>query len=294
MRRKEELDQYTGDILAGLEKQQRERLRELQRELDSLVGLQGVKAVIKEIQAFALIQKYREALSLACEPIVLHTIFTGNPGTGKTTVARLLAQMLKEIGVLQKGHTVEVERADLVAQYIGQTAQKTREALKQALGGLLFIDEAYSLARGGERDFGKEAIDTLVKAVEDQREDLVVILAGYPRPMADFLEANPGLRSRFPLTISFPDYSDLELFKIAQLMFEKRDYTLNAHAQQELVRQIRRPRRADPESFGNARAVRNLVEQVIRRQAVRLVQKNGLTKRELTMITSHDFRGIAP
>ena len=294
MRRKEELDQYTGDILAGLEKQQRERLRELQRELDSLVGLQGVKAVIKEIQAFALIQKYREALSLACEPIVLHTIFTGNPGTGKTTVARLLAQMLKEIGVLQKGHTVEVERADLVAQYIGQTAQKTREALKQALGGLLFIDEAYSLARGGERDFGKEAIDTLVKAVEDQREDLVVILAGYPRPMADFLEANPGLRSRFPLTISFPDYSDLELFKIAQLMFEKREYTLNAHAQQELVRQIRRPRRADPESFGNARAVRNLVEQVIRRQAVRLVQKNGLTKRELTMITSHDFRGIAP
>jgi stage V sporulation protein K len=294
VRRKEELDQYTGDILAGLEKQQRERLRELQRELDSLVGLQGVKAVIKEIQAFALIQKYREALSLACEPIVLHTIFTGNPGTGKTTVARLLAQMLKEIGVLQKGHTVEVERADLVAQYIGQTAQKTREALKQALGGLLFIDEAYSLARGGERDFGKEAIDTLVKAVEDQREDLVVILAGYPRPMADFLEANPGLRSRFPLTISFPDYSDLELFKIAQLMFEKREYTLNAHAQQELVRQIRRLRRGDPESFGNARAVRNLVEQVIRRQAVRLVGKGELTKGELTVISPVDFRGSDP
>ncbi len=281
-------------ILQGLELQQRERLRELQRELDSLIGLQSVKTVIREIQAFALIQKYREAMRLTCEPIVLHTIFTGNPGTGKTTVARLLSRMLKEIGILQKGHTVEVERADLVAQYIGQTAQKTREALKQALGGLLFIDEAYSLARGGERDFGKEAIDTLVKAVEDQRDNLVVILAGYPAPMSEFLEANPGLRSRFPVTVAFPDYSDLELFKIAQSMLEKREYTLNGQAQQELVRQIRRLRRGDPESFGNARAVRNLVEQLVRRQAVRLVQKRGITKRELTLITSHDFRGLDP
>lgn len=280
-------------ILQGLEASQRQRLQELQKELDSLVGLQSVKKVISEIQAFALIQKYRETLQLACEPIVLHTIFTGNPGTGKTTVARLFSKMLKEIGILQKGHTVEVERADLVAQYIGQTAQKTREVLKQASGGLLFIDEAYSLARGGERDFGKEAIDTLVKAMEDKRDSLVVVLAGYPAPMEQFLAANPGLRSRFPITINFPDYTDIELYKIALGMLEKREYTLTAYAQQELVREIRRLRQGDPATFGNARAIRNMVEKVVRRQAVRLVKKPELTKGELTVITPIDFRGDA-
>ena len=277
-------------VLQGLEASQKVQLRKLQEQLDSLIGLQSVKKVVEEIQAFALIQKYRELMQLTCEPMVLHTIFTGNPGTGKTTVARIFSQMLKELGVLQKGHTVEVERADLVAQYIGQTAQKTREVLKQASGGLLFIDEAYSLARGGERDFGKEAIDTLVKAMEDQRDSLVVILAGYPRPMEAFLETNPGLHSRFPVTITFPDYSDIELYKIALGMFEQREYTLTTHAQQELVRDIRRLRNGDPAAFGNARAVRNLVEQVVRRQAVRLARKQNLTKGELTVITPVDFR----
>lgn len=281
----------SSSVFRGLEANQKERLRQLQYELDSLVGLQSVKRVVGEVQAFALIQTYRETLQLACEPMVLHTIFTGNPGTGKTTVARLFSKMLREIGILEKGHTVEVERADLVAQYIGQTAQKTREALKKASGGLLFIDEAYSLARGGERDFGKEAIDTLVKAMEDNRDSLVVILAGYPRPMEEFLNANPGVRSRFPITVSFPDYSDIELYKIALGMLENREYTLTTHAQQELVRQIRRLRQGDPATFGNARAIRNLVEQVIRRQAVRLVRKHGLTKSELTVITPADFRG---
>lgn len=280
--------------LQGLAAHQRERLQQLQAELDSLVGLQSVKKTIREIQAFALIQKCRQTLQLACEPLALHTIFIGNPGTGKTTVARLLSKMLREMGILQKGHTVEVERADLVAQYIGQTAQKTREVIKQAQGGLLFIDEAYSLARGGERDFGKEAIDTLVKAMEDQRDSFIVVLAGYPAPMNWFLAANPGLRSRFPISIEFPDYTDIELYKIALSMFAKREYTLTARAEQELIRHIRRLRQGDPASFGNARAVRNLVEQVIRRQAVRLVSKKELTKDELTVISPVDFPGNGP
>lgn len=281
----------TGTFLQGLEANQRAKLKSLQADLDALIGLHSVKSVINEIQAFALVQKYRQTLNLACEPMVLHTIFTGNPGTGKTTVARLFSQMLKEMGVLPKGHTVEVERADLVAQYIGQTAQKTKEVLKEANGGLLFIDEAYALARGGERDFGKEAIDTLVKAMEDQRDSLVVVLAGYPKPMEEFLHANPGLRSRFPVTVCFPDYSDLELFKIALSMLEQREYCLTAQAEADLIRQVRRLRHADTDNFGNARAVRNLIEQIIRRQAVRLVQKKGLTKKELTLIIPTDLKG---
>lgn len=279
-------------LLEGLNNAQKERLSKLREELDKLVGLHSVKDVINEIEAFALVQKYRKMVQLASEPVVLHTIFIGNPGTGKTTIARLLSKMLKEMGVLEKGHTVEVERADLVAQYIGQTAQKTREVLNESLGGLLFIDEAYSLARGGERDFGKEAIDTLVKAMEDRRENLVVILAGYPRPMEEFLSTNPGLRSRFPMTINFPDYSDLELYKIAETMLNERQYVLSSQSKQELVRQIRRLRRGDPLSFGNARTVRNMVEQVIRRQAVRLVRKSNLSKGELTLILPIDFKGI--
>src|SRR5690606_23632794 len=165
---------------------------------------------------------------LVSEPLVLHMIFKGNPGTGKTTVARICGRMFKEMGVLPKGHLVECERADLVGEYIGHTAHRTREQIKKAMGGILFIDEAYSLARGGEKDFGKEAIDTLVKAIEDHTNEFVLILAGYQREMEHFLMANPGLKSRFPIHIDFPDYSADELFQIAHLMLRERQYRLTA------------------------------------------------------------------
>ena len=182
------------------------RIKEIHKELNELIGLQSVKKMILEVQAFVDIQKRRTQEKLAAEPTVLHAVFKGNPGTGKTTVARIVAKLFKEVGVLQKGHLVEVERADLVGEYIGHTAQKTREQIKKALGGVLFIDEAYSLARGGEKDFGKEAIDVMVKAMEDNKDNLIIILAGYKDEMDWFLCSNPGLRSRFPLHIEFPDY----------------------------------------------------------------------------------------
>lgn len=276
-----------GDVAPPAE----QRLAALQKELDSLIGLHSVKATIREIQAYAYIQKKRSAHQLASDPVVLHTIFVGNPGTGKTTVARLLSRMLAEMGVLEKGHTVEVERADLVAEYIGQTAHRTREVIRKAMGGLLFVDEAYSLARGGERDFGKEAIDTLVKAMEDYRGTFVVVLAGYPEPMRAFLRTNPGLYSRFPLMVEFPDYSDIELFKIAESMFAQRQYTLTKGARRKLADLIRRMRHRDPISFGNARTVRNIVEKTIRVQAVRLMAKQNVTVQELMTILEEDITG---
>jgi len=169
-------------------------------------------------------------MGLLSEPLVLHMIFKGNPGTGKTTVARILGKAFVSIGLLTKGHLIEVERADLVGEYIGQTAQKTRKMIDEALGGILFIDEAYSLARGGERDFGKEAIDTLVKAMEDNKDDMILILAGYKDEMEYFLRTNPGLKSRFPIHLEFADYKIGELMQIAAKMVEERQYILTSGA----------------------------------------------------------------
>jgi len=258
------------------------------KELNSLIGLNKVKEIIQEIYAFSQLQIKRKKEGLATEPIVLHMIFKGNPGTGKTTVARILGKLLKSIGVLEKGHVVEVERADLVGEYIGHTAHRVRENVKKALGGILFVDEAYSLARGGEKDFGKEAIDTLVKEMEDNRNKFILILAGYKHEMEYFLNTNPGLRSRFPIQIDFPDYTIDELLQIAELMVKNRQYKLTESAKRRLMKILIRD--DNSREMGNARLVRNIIERAIRKQAVRVLNKINITKEDLITIDSIDIR----
>jgi stage V sporulation protein K len=269
-----------------------ERIENILRELDNLVGLAEVKKLVREIYAFIEIQKRRERERLNTEPLVLHMIFKGNPGTGKTTVARILGRVFREMGVLSRGHLIEVERADLVGEYIGHTAQKTREQLKKAYGGILFIDEAYSLARGGEKDFGKEAIDCMVKAMEDHKDELILILAGYQKEMESFLQTNPGLRSRFPIHIDFPDYNKQELLQIAEQLCMKRQYQLNTQTKLALLNSLNPPEANSDDNFGNARTVRNIIEKAIRRQAVRLIAKHSTTREELMVLEPCDLTGV--
>jgi len=259
------------------------------KELEQLVGLQNIKELVKEIVAYVKIERRREQEGLVTEPMVLHMIFKGNPGTGKTTVARLMGRLLKELGVLQKGHLIEVERADLVGEYVGHTAHRTREQLRKGIGGVLFIDEAYSLARGGSRDFGREAIDTLVKSMEEHRREMVIILAGYKDEMDHFLASNPGLRSRFPIHLTFPDYTEKELFEIAKLMIEQRQYRLTEAAENKLAYVIRNSTQTGHPFGGNARFVRNLAEKAIRLQALRLVNYKSLTREQLIILESCDI-----
>jgi len=266
-------------------------LQQAKARLNSLVGLENVKKLVEELEAFIVIQKRRQQVALATEPLVLHMIFSGSPGTGKTTVARILGELFRQLGVLPKGHLVEVERADLVGEYIGHTAQKTREQIQRALGGILFIDEAYSLARGGEKDFGKEAIDTLVKAMEDHKDQLLLILAGYETEMEGFLSTNPGLRSRFPIQIKFPDYTIMQLEAIAEKMLSEREYKLSKDGRAALRRQLVAASLSGELACGNARLVRNLIERAIRKQAVRLMQTGSSSREELMLITAGDLGG---
>lgn len=267
---------------------EKDKVAEILAELNSLVGLTTVKELIYELQAYVEIQKRRTREKLNAEPLVLHMIFRGNPGTGKTTVARLISRLFKEMEVLQKGHLIECERADLVGEYIGHTAQKTRDQVKKALGGVLFVDEAYSLARGGEKDFGKEAIDALVKAMEDHKNEFILILAGYRHEMDWFLQTNPGLRSRFPINIDFPDYTLDELLAIGESMLKDRQYEFTPETR-EAFRFILQGLLNTHPYAGNARLVRNMAEKAIRKQAVRLFKKPNSTRDELIQILPVDL-----
>jgi hypothetical protein len=263
-------------------------LEELMAELDALVGLERVKRDVRELINFLKVQKMREEQGLKLLPVSRHLVFYGNPGTGKTTVARLLAQVYRTLGVLRRGHLVETDRAGLVAGYVGQTAPKTREAVARAAGGVLFIDEAYTLSSGGENDFGREAVETLLKLMEDRREDLIVIVAGYTGKMQEFLDSNPGLRSRFNRHLHFDDYSTAELVKIFQVFCRKADFRVTAEAEQALAALFELLCAARDETFGNARTARNLFEAAISKQANRIVSLPEVSKETLTTIEAAD------
>ena len=264
-----------------------EILEQLEREL---VGLKPVKTRIRETAALLLVDQLRKDVGLSSGAPSLHMSFTGNPGTGKTTVALRMAEILHRLGYSRKGHLVAVTRDDLVGQYIGHTAPKTKEVLKRAMGGVLFIDEAYYLYRPeNERDYGQESIEILLQVMENQRDDLVVILAGYKDRMDKFFQSNPGMSSRIAHHIDFPDYNPDELFTIAHLMLEKSQYCLSDDAAAVFKDYV--ARRMTMPNFANARSIRNALDRVRLRQANRLFEKRGaaLSKKDLMTIEPPDI-----
>ena len=258
-------------------------------ELDGLIGLESVKDEVKSLVNLVRVRRLRVEAGLPAAPVSMHMVFTGNPGTGKTTVARLLGELYAAIGALKTGQLIEVDRSGLVAGYVGQTAMKTAQVVESAVGGVLFIDEAYSLASGGENDFGREAIETLLKAMEDHRDELVVIVAGYDGPMERFISSNPGLESRFNKYIHFPDYTPEELHGIFLLQCKKHGYVLSPEADAALTAALTELYENRDENFGNGRTVRNLFEDAVSRQADRISAIENPGRDELMNLLPEDI-----
>lgn len=266
-----------------------ETVEQILEQFNSMVGLDQVKQDLNNLINLIKVKKMREERGMKQPEISLHLVFSGNPGTGKTTVARMLAKVYKKLGVLKKGHLVEVDRSDLVVGYIGQTATKTSKVIDEALDGVLFIDEAYTLTNtGDEKDFGQEAVDTLLKRMEDNRDRLIVIVAGYTDPMDEFINSNPGLRSRFNKYIFFQDYTGKELYEIFLQMCEKQEYTPDAEAKKYVKAYLTKRAKAHEENFANAREVRNYIERSIERQASRIVSLGDVDDATLRTFTVED------
>ncbi|MCI7741011.1 MAG: AAA family ATPase [Clostridiales bacterium] len=283
-------DKEEKTVQTKAEEQPKPSLEELMEQLDSLVGLDEVKKDVKSLVNLMKVRKLRQENGLPVPPMSLHMVFMGNPGTGKTTVARLISGLYAAIGVLSKGQLVEVDRSGLVAGYVGQTALKTQEVIKSALGGVLFIDEAYSLSSGGENDFGREAIETILKAMEDHRDDLIVIVAGYSGPMGDFLSSNPGLESRFNKYFHFPDYTGEQLMAIFSAQCEKNGYKLTEESEKAARELFDRLYAERNENFGNGRDVRNRFEDMIVRQSNRVAAMENPGKDDLMAVLPEDLK----